>query len=110
MKRKALGLGFILIAALMFGSIPAFANHISSAKVSDSCTGYDITVAAANLVVGHSYQIIWQINGLPDRARSVNFHCDHYYLFENSNQDVGVIRNHAEGFVHSFRYRNPGGL
>ena len=36
----------IAIAAISVGAIPAAANHIASANVTDDCTGYQITQPA----------------------------------------------------------------
>lgn len=55
----------VIVASLSLGAIPAAANHIDSAKVTDTCTGYQITLEASALVIGKQYTIEWEIDGLP---------------------------------------------
>jgi len=65
MKYKCVVFLAVIVAAVSFGAIPAAANHIDSAKVTDDCTGYQITLAASQLKIGVKYTITWEIDGLP---------------------------------------------
>lgn len=51
------------ILALTVAALPAAANVIASAQVTDDCTGYTISVAAKDLAIGTTYTISWQIDG-----------------------------------------------
>ena len=51
--------------ALVTAAVPATANVITRAQVNADCSGYKISVAAKDLIIGKTYTISWQINGLP---------------------------------------------
>jgi hypothetical protein len=54
----ALGLAIGLLGAFVQ---PAAANHIDTAIVTATCTGYTISVTASDLTVGNSYKIVYAI-------------------------------------------------
>jgi len=54
----------VAILGLTMLAIPAAANVVTSAQVTDNCTGYTINFAAKGLQVGTVYEIKWHFNGL----------------------------------------------
>ena len=54
----------IFALAMLFGlSIPAFANHITTATVIPACGGYQIAINAALLTPGTQYTFVWAVDG-----------------------------------------------
>ncbi len=53
-----------LTLAIALASVRAFANSVNTAKVTENCTSYTITLNFAGMVVGQNYTATWQINGL----------------------------------------------
>ena len=87
----------IAIAAISVGAIPAAANHLASANVTDDCTGYQITLTASGLALGRQYTIKWTINGLPQVIHDQLTFTAHSATFTTTVSkkwsDYGIILN-----------------